>query len=75
MHAGGLPRLVRLLPREVKFSPVAEPSPKLQGKFFLQLAAGGALEVGTSELHAELDGADAARTNLFFFRPSVYNTL
>ena len=42
-----LPRLVRLMPRDLKFSPVAEPSPKLEGKFFLQLAANGALDVGS----------------------------
>ena len=56
---GALPRLVRLMPRDLKFSPVAEPSPKLEGKFFLQLAANGALDVGTSDLHTELVGAEA----------------
>ena len=47
---------VRLEPKYLKFSPVAEPSSKLAGKFFLQLAANGSVHVTTSELHTELSG-------------------
>ena len=43
-QTGALPRLVRLYPKDLKFSPVAEPSPKFAGKFFLQLAAKGSVQ-------------------------------
>ncbi|KAL1524752.1 hypothetical protein AB1Y20_019635 [Prymnesium parvum] len=58
-QVGTLPRLVVLLPKDLKFSPVAEPSPKLKDKFFLQLQANGSLALDTSHLHTDLRGETA----------------